>query len=178
MSRPQKSSAMTYSPMSVNSTNGSKRTRPSTTTVVATGNEEIVTMVDMVDTAVAAMAATTTISSNTRQPRKAHPDRQPLQHLPPVLALVLLPARLTTVRSTPNTTEPTRTLHTAVTRTMLPIINITNSMLSSNKNSSSSSSRRVLLHSHHRHLAKLPRPHRRALVLPLRLRLGVTVTAL
>lgn len=171
---------MTCSPMSVNSTNGSRKTRPSTTTVVAMVNEEIVTMVDRVDrvdTAVVFMAATTTITnSNTRQPRKAHPDRPPLQHPPPVLVLVLLPAQLTTVRNTPNTTEPTRTLHTAVTRTMSPIINITNSMLNSNRNSSNN--RKVLPHNRLRHLAKLPRPRRQALVLPLRLRLEVLVTAL
>ena len=168
--------------MSVNSTNGSRKTRPSTTTVVAMVNEEIVTMVDRVDrvdTAVVFMAATTTITnSNTRQPRKAHPDRPPLQHPPPVLVLVLvlLLAQLTTVRNTPNTTEPTRTLHMAVTRIMSPIINITNSTLNSNRNSSNN--RKVLLHSRLRRLAKLPRLRRQAPALPLPLRLEVAVTAL
>lgn len=137
----------------------------------------MVDMVDRVDTAVVVMAATTTITnSNTRQPRKAHPDRPSLQHPPPVLALVLLPAQLTTVRNMPNTTEPTRTLHTAVTKTMSPIINTTNSMLNSNRNSSNN--RKVLLHSRLHRLARLPRPHRRAPVLPLPLRLEVAVTAL
>lgn len=137
----------------------------------------MVDRVHRVDTPVVAMAATTTITNNnTRQPRKAHPDRPPLQHPQPVPALALLPAQLTTVRNMPNTTELTRTLHTAVTRTMLPIINTTNSMLNSSRNSSNN--RKVLLHNHLHRLAKLPRPHRRAPVLPLPLRLEVAVTAL